>query len=285
MNLNNRISALIVTFNPNLDHLSQMIEILSQQVSNIIIVDNSPDEMKVTFNEEVVNYIYLGHNEGIGYAQNVGFFEAYKNSDFIITFDQDSKIDDGLVDSLIKDYFILRDNNIKVACIGPSVINERDGSVYEKYFKGAEELNNNCYAVKSIISSGTLIPVDSLLRIGINKAHWFIDSIDIEWCYRARDLGYKVIMTRNKKMTHNLGSGDKNLFFGKKINFGSDFRLYYVFRNWIFSLRETCFPLSYKLKIIFNMPIKFLLLATIPPRRGRIKNMLKGIKHGILKKY
>ncbi|HDV2337460.1 TPA: glycosyl transferase 2 family protein, partial [Escherichia coli] len=113
--------------------------------------------------------------------------------------------------------------------------NERNNARYEKYFKNSTQLNESVYSVKSIISSGSLYSMDVFSAIGFNKAEWFIDSIDIEWCYRARYLGYHVLMTTNVAMKHNLGARDVKLPGGKSINIGSPFRLYYVFRNWIFS--------------------------------------------------
>ncbi|ENC1278303.1 glycosyl transferase 2 family protein, partial [Escherichia coli] len=104
--------------------------------------------------------------------------------------------------------------------------------------------------------------MDVFSAIGFNKAEWFIDSIDIEWCYRARYLGYHVLMTTNVAMKHNLGARDVKLPGGKSINIGSPFRLYYVFRNWIFSLREPQFDIKYKMKILLMMPIKFIIFST-----------------------
>lgn len=283
-NIKKRITAVIVTYNPNEEKLGCIIDNISEQVSSIIIIDNSSTKLSLgIIAKDKVKYTPLGTNRGIAYAQNVGFLEAYKDSDFIITFDQDSNVSNTFINDLYSEYNRLIDAGVNhVACIGPSVINERDGNVYEKYFIGSSEICQGAFAVKSVISSGTLYPVDSFAYIGLNKAHWFIDSIDIEWCYRARSIGYQVIMTRNVTMLHNLGMDDKKLIGGKKINFGAPIRLYYVYRNWIFSLREPSFDLKYKLKIIINIPIKFCLFSTIAPKLERKKYMLKGIVDGFL---
>lgn len=266
--------AVVITFNPFLEQFLKNFEAIANQVDRVIIVDNSDDiicqnNLLEYFNEaDNVTFVQPRENLGIAYAQNIGFLCAIKTgADFIITFDQDSSVQQGLIKTLYKEYTRIAETGINVACIGPSVINERNNSLYEKYFKNSKKINNSSYSVKSIISSGTLYNVDIFSLIGFNKSEWFIDSIDIEWCYRARYLGYHVIMTTATAMSHNLGSHDVKLPFGKSINVGSAFRLYYVYRNWIFSLREPQFGLKYKIKLIIMMPLKLLIFACISPRK------------------
>ena len=288
-----KIFAVIVTYNPNIDSFIRNLSAILGQVDTIIIVDNSNEEnCQVSLKNHVdnINNVILiqpNENLGIAYAQNIGFMQALKsNADFVITFDQDSSVDSDLIDGLYSEYINIKNNyNYKIACIGPSVINERNNARYEKYFKNSTQLNESVYSVKSIISSGSLYSMDVFSAIGFNKAEWFIDSIDIEWCYRARYLGYHVLMTTKVAMKHNLGARDLKLPGGKSINIGSSFRLYYVFRNWIFSLREPQFDIKYKIKILLMMPIKFIIFSTVSPRISRLRFMLKGIKDGLLKKH
>lgn len=284
--------ALIVTFNPVINSFLKNFSEISKQVDHVIIVDNSNDELiqkslKERFDSvSDATLMQSGDNLGIAYAQNIGFLQAIKQgAEFIITFDQDSSVQDNLVKNLYEEYEIAKRLGYEVACIGPSVINERNNNLYDKYFKNSIKLNESMYSVKSIISSGTLYNVDVFAAIGFNKAEWFIDSIDIEWCYRARYLGYHVIMTTAIAMKHNLGSSDKKLPLGKSINVGSPFRLYYVYRNWILSLREPQFELSYKLKLLFMMVVKIFIFSNIHPKKERVSYILRGIKDGILKRH
>lgn len=280
------ISAIIVTFKPSFHDLNILIKSLENQVCEIIIVNNGTrlpmDDIKCGAKIKNIN---LGENKGIAYAQNIGILHASRCSDFIVTFDQDSKVGCGLIKTLLSEYSKLSALGYKIACIGPSIINERSGQLYDKYFKGSKKLTDSSFSVNSIISSGTLYKTDVFASIGLNKAHWFIDSIDIEWCYRARSLGYHIIMTKAITMKHNLGLHDKKLLFNRSINCGSPFRLYYVFRNWIFSIKESHFPFKYKLKILIFMPIKFIIFAFIRPRSERVKYMTRGVIDGLLNKH
>lgn len=287
------IYAIIITFNPSLDSFSKNLLSIQEQVQKVIVVDNSNDatiqnELKEYLSTvEKVDLIQPKENLGIAYAQNIGFVHALKTgANYVITFDQDSSVEHGLVKALYEEYHSIQQNtSVKIACIGPSVINERNNVRYEKYFKNSTKIDEATFSVKSIISSGSLYNIDVFSAIGFNKAEWFIDSIDIEWCYRARYLGYHVLMTTRVAMKHNLGAKDVSLLAGKSINVGSPFRLYFVYRNWIFSLREPQFELRYKLKLLVMMPIKFLIFSNIAPRKSRAMHMLKGIKDGILKRH
>lgn len=288
-----KIFALIVTFNPDIDSFGKNLAAITRQVDKVIIVDNSNDSLSQNGlrdyleNKDDVILIQPKENLGIAYAQNIGFMHAIKNNaDYVVTFDQDSSVEDGLIETLYEEYkHVKEQNNIKIACIGPSVINERNNTRYEKYFRNSVKITDSVYSVKSIISSGTLYDVDVFSAIGFNKAEWFIDSIDIEWCYRARYLGYHVLMTTKVAMRHNLGAKDMKLPVGKSINIGSPFRLYFVYRNWIFSLREPQFELRYKLKLLVMMPLKFVIFSNVSPRKSRMLFMLRGIKDGLMKKH
>ncbi|MEB7543268.1 glycosyltransferase family 2 protein [Enterobacter huaxiensis] len=288
-----KIFALIVTFNPDLDSFGKNLAAIAKQVEKVIIVDNSNDSSRQNGlkdyleNKDDVVLIQPKENLGIAYAQNIGFMHAIKNNaDYVVTFDQDSSVEDGLIETLYAEYkHVQEHSSIKIACIGPSVINERNNIRYEKYFRNSVKINDSVFSVKSIISSGTLYNVEIFAAIGFNKAEWFIDSIDIEWCYRARYLGYHVLMTTKVAMRHNLGAKDMKLPVGKSINIGSPFRLYFVYRNWIFSLREPQFELGYKLKLLIMMPLKFVIFSNVSPRKSRMLFMLRGIKDGLMKKH
>lgn len=287
---NNKVTAVIVTYNPDAEHFTERLNLICEQVENVIVIDNSTDSSWLDNSqlESTVKFISLKENKGIAYAQNIGIFEAYKlDSEYIITFDQDSKIPSDFVGGVINEYLVACEvlGETKVACIGPSVINERDGNLYTKYFNGARRINEDIYSVRSIISSGTLFNKKVFSYVGLMCSPWFIDSIDIEWCYRARAYGLHVLMTKNVSMSHNLGANDQPVAFGKKINTGAPIRLYYVYRNWIFSLRLPYFPMKYKLKLLAFMPIKILIFSMINPGKERFNFIRKGIVDGVRGRY
>ncbi|EJR7284782.1 glycosyltransferase family 2 protein [Citrobacter freundii] len=283
------IFTIIVTYNPNYDVLFLNIKRLLLS-SNVIIVDNTPDTDAVNLYEDRfsdteynVEYFALRENKGIAYAQNKGFIEGLKKkADFFILLDQDSNINDGFISHLMDEYNVAIEHFKKVAAIGPAIINERNHTQDNYEISKSVKTYNGIYDVDVLISSGSLIPVDALVEVGMNNSSLFIDLVDFEWCYRAKYAGYHVLMTSNVTMKHNVGLTDKKIWRGKYTSICSPFRLYYVFRNCIFAVKMPHFPLSFKFRIILSLPLKCLIHMTCDRKFERLGYICKGVIDGVL---
>lgn len=284
--MKNKKAAIVILFNPILKQISALVTTLKKQCDFVILVDNTPSSVQRsidinTFSDNVF-YDNLNENMGIAYAQNHGFFKAIElGCDIFFTFDQDSSIDDDYISKMYNEYQEANKSIKKIAALGPLIINERNNKKYDREINLGKEVINGVYQVESIISSGALIPLNALKYIGLNKSEWFIDLVDIEWCYRARHLGWNVLSTINVDLQHHLGQTDVNVM--GKVSFAkcSPFRLYYVYRNWLLSNREIAFPLKYKIKKMFVMPCKFIIYTFSDNGFIRLKFMLKGIVDGL----
>lgn len=283
-----RSSAIIVLYHPNVIKVCELI----QQLKNcraVYLVDNTPEterseDYQRFLSLEGVKYLPLGRNRGIAYAQNYGFVQSIaEGNTLFFTFDQDSTIDDSYITNMLRELIALTAEESQVAALGPLIVNSRNSQAYSREIKLSQSGSNGRYVVESIISSGAIYTLEALTYIGLNKSEWFIDLIDIEWCYRARHLGWKVFTTTNVRLEHHLGQTDIQLP-GRTLSLASPIRLYYVYRNWLLANREPVFPLRYKLKKMIFMPCRFLIYSLTNPKRMRIKFMLKGIKDGILGK-
>lgn len=285
--MNNKTAAVVTLYNPVLEKTLDLIQKLHSQCDYVILVDNTPKEKLGVFdyssNPDNVIYYALCANMGIAYAQNYGFMKAIRlGCEFFLTFDQDSTIEVDYVSQLLSDYFSAKKNVEKIAAIGPLIINERNNKKFDREISMGKEIIPGVFSVESIISSGALITLDALTYVGLNKAEWFIDLIDIEWSYRVRYLGWSILSTTNIVLKHNLGQNDIILPGGRSFAKCTPFRLYYVYRNWLFSNREPSFPLKYKIKKLFIMPCKFMIYMFSDEGVSRVKFMLKGIWDGLL---
>lgn len=283
------IFTVIVTYNPNYDVLFPNIERILLS-SNIIIVDNTPDTDSVNLYRDKfpnakykIEYFPLRENKGIAYAQNKGFIEGLKNkADFFILLDQDSNIKDDFIPHLMNEYNVAIEYFKKIAVIGPTIINERNGTQENYEISRSANVYNGIHEVDVLISSGSLIPADILVEVGINNSALFIDLVDFEWCYRAKNVGYHVLMTSNVTIKHNVGLTDKKIWWGKHTSICSPFRLYYVFRNCIFAIKMPHFPLAYKSRLILSLPVKCLIHMTCNRRAERLGFICRGVIDGIL---
>lgn len=260
-------AAIIVTYNPDNAIVDAFITTLVPQVEHVIIVDNSERSSVSHYDNEKVNVVRLNDNIGIAAAQNMGLQQAIDaGCDFIFTFDQDSRISDTYCHDMIAEYGHYQGSH-PVACLGP-VINQpsTNSPLVEKDF---------------IISSGALFPVDAIKRVGLFRADWFIDMIDVEWSYRARTKGLLSYETPRISMQHNIGENDYPKLFNREVRIGSPVRQYYLVRNWIFSLKSDSFNTKYKIYIITLLLKKIPLFMLLAPRKKRIKFILQGLRDGI----
>ena len=92
----NGLLAVVITYQPNLEHLEQLLNALASQVESILIVDNgSFEDLKAWINNRhgsVIKLLELSDNQGIAAAQNIGIQWALdREAEFVLLMDQDSE--------------------------------------------------------------------------------------------------------------------------------------------------------------------------------------------------
>ncbi|MDP3088579.1 MAG: glycosyltransferase family 2 protein [Methylotenera sp.] len=234
--------AIIVTYHPDSLFYERVLAI-SSQVGNVFIVDNGSnrdaEKMLRNINQSPsINIIFNNENLGIAKALNIGISLAEKNGyQFAILFDQDSKPNKDLAANLCKIYSA-HPNTEKIALIGAN---------YDNVLKNAEkkpshQLNAKCewHEVKRVITSGSLLSFTAYQKIGPFREDFFIDLVDIEYCMRARKLGYSILRSNRVLMLHSIGYPSKHLLFGKTIwaTNHTAIRRYYYARNYVAIQRE-----------------------------------------------
>lgn len=240
------IDLVIVTYNPNINLLLNLIDSIKHQVRNIYIVDNSNPKCNKLEKLENINVIYLEENMGIAYAQNVGLKAALENSaKYVMLSDQDTIYPSNYVVNMIEAFSA--DNN--VAAIAPLFkdINQKkdnEGFIVKKRLFGSKLIypKKGFHEVFQVIASGKIILSKYLKDIGFMDESLFIDYVDIEWCWRAKKHKYKIIGNANVLITHKLGDISVDAV-GKNITLRSPIRHYYMVRNSLY-LSLTCKSLN-----------------------------------------
>ncbi|AGK55731.1 glycosyltransferase family 2 protein [Bacillus sp. 1NLA3E] len=275
------VCAIIVTYNPNIDELKENIESVINQVGAICIVDNSTDvvlqdKVKAIQEEQRLYVISNKGNFGIATAQNIGMnWALLAGYDAFFLLDQDSKLNKDTVSNLLRDYNYLVNQNKKIACIGPLAFDrdQSEDSLYNNFGSGDERI----IEVQQTLSSGSLIPKSTFTEIGGMEDDLFIDIVDYEWCWRAKQIGYSTFITKDVKMAHRLGE-DRYHFLGKSIGVPSPIRHYYQFRNTLKMFKRSYVPLGFKFKYMIILSFKFFFFALfVKPRAVRFRMIVKGI--------
>ncbi|MBD0495592.1 glycosyltransferase family 2 protein [Acinetobacter baumannii] len=289
------LATIIITYNPDIGKVNSLIQsIVLNKDSCVIVVDNKSLNIKDFSNlftiENVVHSVFLEDNLGIAFAQNMGIKKAIElGASHILFFDQDSKISNNFVEDLISDYEKISVENTKIAAIGPRFIDENKGFYFpalrfNKYGlidKISVEDIKVPTEVSFLISSGTLVSVDSLKSIGFMKEEFFIDFVDTEWCFRALSMGYKIYMSEKAIMKHSIGD-DTLKIFNFNIPVHSGFRRYYRIRNLFFMWKMPYIPKILVAKLmVTNFMIQVLLFLLKDKKLDYIKFYLKAIKDGV----
>lgn len=286
MSLNkNDICAVIVTYNPNVDHVISLINGLKHQFCDAIVIDNSTYNNEILEANEGCTYITLGSNKGIAEAQNIGIAECLKNSyKYIIFFDQDSKIESNFIASLKEP---MKTNKYEICA--PVFYDEKKGFEYaitdikenglrvKHYSHGKSEI----FTTSTVISSGTIVCSAIFNKVGVMDSALFIDYVDTEWCLRCFSQGIKVHVIPKAKMLHSIGDNSFNIM-GFCVPVHSASRRYYRVRNSIHLVRYAHVPkLLAAREVLFSVIHSFLLIVTQKNKKEYMYTFFSGLLDGL----
>ena len=304
----NRVLAVIVSYNPELESLAASITGLLAQC-DVLVVDNaslnqdqvkqhcerlSVDEHSSSAKIYDLSYVGLPHNMGLGVAHNQGIAKAQtQGCDYVLLLDQDTQLTTNCLEILLSAHQRKTAAGNKISAVGASYAHgEQKESVYIRFGAlkfsrhGAEEQDRDgCVATDFLISSGSLISTQALQQIGNMDEDLFIDHVDTEWFLRARAKGYQAYGVPGAKMRHSLGETSHVVSLnGRQRNVPQHkpFRYYYIFRNSILLYRRSYISALWKWNDIQRLFMIFAMFGILKaPRKKNLSMMFKGIWHGL----
>ena len=291
------LGALIVVFKPNHVILGTLIRALSDQLSWIYIINNSPSTIELTqeLNTKKLVVIEMGFNAGIARAQNQGMqFLFLKNCDAVFLFDQDSSINENFIHDMKFAWQELQKvHQDKIGAIGPAYYDRKTniqscGIQYRAYgtINHIKLVNRKSpVSVDYVISSGSMIPKETWQIVGGMSEKLFAYWLDIEWGLRAKSMGFKSYVIPNVQMEHSIGA-DTFYLLGKQRTLHDDFRQYFLVRNPFLLLRYSHLPLLMRvcglLMTLFKYIPGYLLISD--QRKKTAKTLFQAIVDGLRNK-
>jgi len=232
------ILAIILTYFPEKELLEKNISAIIHSVDKILIWENTPSDLcgnyrfvhhqKVEYHGDGINSISHALNYAWRYAKAHGY-------DHLLTMDQDSCFED------FPRY------------LKQTILNEAaPKGIYSPPIEG-KTVANDFEEVDMPITSGMLIPVGLIDKIGGWDEDFQIDSVDDEFCLHAHVLGIKTFVVSGVVMQHRLGLPATRKFLGHTITLRNypPRRLHYIYRNNIILVRK--YPqFSYIRRNLFN---------------------------------
>ena len=277
--------AIVVLYNDSPKIVEGNIRRIAAQVEQVILIDNSAVAYVESFSLlDKVTYLPQMHNIGIAAAQNIGIQIAMKEKfDFIFFADPDSFIPSDTVKQLQDRFLQIQKKDINIGGVGASAFNLQTN----KMISFDNELIKDCPEWETcqltyLMNSASLIAVPLFEKVGLMWEELFIDGVDCEWCWRA---SYKAQAHFYQDQTiviqHRLGNEGKKVG-GKVRSIGTSARLFYQYRNYLWLLRKRYVPRKW---LIYN-GWKYLIKSVyyplcVPPHGANLKNIIKGIYHGI----
>lgn len=282
-----KVTAILVTFNPDLEVLKLIIYKLQSQGCAICVINNSTFELENI--DSAIKIFNFGENKGIAFAQNIGMNWAFQDqkTDFVLQMDQDSIPADNLVDSLISAWNILNDLGLKVGLIGAQDI-DRDTLVSSKpkLNRGQKISGSNLFQVSEILSSGSLIPDSTFKLVGGMDDKLFIDLVDFEYCWRIANAGLLIVKNTESLIFHKLGDGQIKILGILNVGLPKPFRHYYSIRNSVHMILFRKAPFYWKVSNTFKVLFKLTIYPIVLPQgKERFKYIWKGFIDGIYKRF
>ena len=257
------VGIVLVLFKPCVEDLVHIRKIANTCIG--CVVDNSPS---MNFDGEFVGnfcYIYNGANKGIAEAQNIGvnYLVKERKCDYIVFLDQDSRIDQEYVKRITETYIQIKSFEPKLALLGPTAINTRSKEEYKSVFHPKKATDGLFVPCREIISSGSCVSIDVLLKVGLHLSWLFIDYVDFEWCWRANSMGYVCGTTPSVSIQHSVGK--KEYYIGNYIIIiSSPMRYFYQGRNYIKLIGLPYVPLQWKFTNFVKTLLRMIYLPFIP---------------------
>lgn len=227
---------IVVTFNPDSSMLDRIKKILDNQLK-ILIVDNSTNDDSIDCVETIASHFNITVirnkiNCGLGAAINQGVtYSLSYNIEWCVFVDQDTEVYPTFF-SALQD--CVQSAEGRVAIVGSNYIDEYAGR--PRYLSREGEAKKYLEK-KTVITSGTIVSTKRFSEIGACREDYFIDSIDHEYCLRARSYGYKVLLSLPVTMRHNLGEQRSSSRLFRSFPEHPPFRKYYIVRNTVETIK------------------------------------------------
>jgi rhamnosyltransferase len=305
-NDNFKVSAILVTYNPDMEIFRAAVQAIFPQVADVIVVDNASANFSTDWSDNLIGKAHdklqvlpQQENLGIAVAQNIGIEQAIKSdADFVFLLDQDSVSTPSLVSELLAVITSIefKSSAYPIAAVGPTIVDRRTGKSY--YFmadrngfphKSLPEINSKQSLqpidVSVLVASGSLISIKALKDIGAMRSNYFINHVDTEWCLRAKAKGYRLLGVPVAKLEHQFGDIIKQVWFlgFRQVIYHSPLRNYYDIRNTLLMLHDTVMPWPWRLHFIGRILRLGYFMLFAEQRWLRLTLISLGLVHGMLR--
>jgi rhamnosyltransferase len=277
------VCAVMVTYLPD-EGFPARLEKVTSQFSQTIVVDNSPSdrapkELSITTALPRIHVVSNATNIGVAAALNQGIEKASElGFRWVITLDQDTEVEPRMPETLLEEYRLLPAGD---ALLGANYWDVHKGQMAVPCCCSTRDPKER----KTVITSGCLIPISLFRDIGSFREDYFIDSVDHEFCLRARAHGYRVFITCRPLMRQSVGAAHGRVgricrLLGRR---HSAPRKYFMARNSLatvktYLFREPTWGLCQVARLVAEVAF---ILSCERERSKQLRAFAVGVLHGV----
>ena len=272
-------AAVVVLYFPDGDLFSRMHRVLAQVGRLIVIANDRVGKQRLDHSySEVTTYIENSRNDGLAAALNQGLLQARQQGfAWCLLLDQDTLVDENLMRGLAStfDAFPMRE---RIGLLVPNYRSPGGG-------RTAYRTDVVWQTVATAVTSGSLVPLAVIDRVGGMLEQFFIESIDLEFCLRAGAVGLLVVASGQPLMTHGAGNAEERRFLGRKVlvSHHPPWRCFLQYRNLTWTMRRYFLSDPWWVAKSTCAMIKRIILVLVfeKYRYTKLKALFRGMAFGI----
>lgn len=222
----------VIVYHPHVQLLIENINSYLPLLDTLLVFDNSENEnpdlrKSLASLSPKISYRFFGENEGIAKRLNQAIqFAKEQGSAYLLTMDQDSSFQAGDFEKYQERILQNREENIA-----------QFGVNCQPEFTLPQSIP---LQTTSLITSGSVLQLKYLSKVGSFNESLFIDFVDTEYCYRIANCGYINLQYTDILLHHSIGTrvaGRSLITFKKSMRIiHSPIRVYYILRNGLYLL-------------------------------------------------
>lgn len=248
----------ITLFRPRPEQVERVLTLASAGFAAVIAFDNGglPAGTADQLARAGVTLLSAGTNLGIAEALNrIAAAARAAGAGTLLLLDQDAEPPADLAAALLAARDRLREAGIPAAVVGPAPGPARAHKAPAYLPRPGAPERDGLAPVQFLATSGSLIDLDAFARVGPFRGDFFIDGVELEWCFRAWSLGYGCYLARAVAIPHRVGGGTIRAF-GITMPRQPLFRMATYLRNAIYAWRLPHVPLRWKLAQAAYLPLQ-----------------------------
>lgn len=264
-----KISAIMISYNPDIDKLSSVLSQADKLFDNMYIFDNNSQNIEgvlaLTSQFYNIKLECSEKNLGISGLNSLAYLAFEDGADFITIIDQDSIFPDNFRSCV--ELFYKDGENTHTVCAPVHIDLHHEKTLCKRYMIkrfGISKLkiesdcsvSNEYLATDICIGSGMTINKNIWQEVGGFGSEFFIDCADFDFCIKLYNKGIRIYYLSACIMMHEIGSTREKLFFFH-VSMHSPIRHYFYFYSMLKLISKNTTPSGFKIHYVIKLVIQY----------------------------